>query len=87
VTPVATVFGVSVGIEPTQKKADAAVRQSYTGISRTVVEIDRIPVCPDGVAAGKYYVLDVSVKLSKHPRVSSDQAERRPRSSLNGYFR
>jgi len=43
VTPVATVFGVPVGIEPTQKRADAAVRQSNTRISRTVVEIDRIP--------------------------------------------
>lgn len=47
VTPVATVFGVPVSIKPTQKRADAGVCQSNTGISRTVVKIDRIPVCRD----------------------------------------
>jgi hypothetical protein len=49
VTPVATVFGVPVSIKPTQKRADADARvcQSNTGISRTVVKIDRIPVRRD----------------------------------------
>src|SRR6266403_446506 len=79
VTPVVTVFRVAVGIEPAQKRADAAMRQCDTRISGTVVEIDRVPVCCDGVAAGEYDILDVSVTFvirfrGEHPRISAGQA-------------
>src|SRR5260370_40869761 len=79
VSAVVAVLGMSIGIEPTQKRADAAVRQSNTRIGSAVIEIDGVPVCCDGVAAGEYDILHVSVTFvvcfrRKHPRISPDQA-------------
>src|ERR1700722_570175 len=79
VAAVVTVFRVAVGVEPVQKRADAAVRQSDTGVSGAVVEIDRVAVRRDGVATREHDVLNISKTLgvglrSKHPGISSDQA-------------
>src|SRR4029453_17484027 len=74
---------MAVGIAPTQKGANAAGSQSNAGIRGAVIEIDRISVCRDSIAAWEYDILDVSVSLvvslrRKHPRISAHQTFFRP---------
>src|SRR5258707_1490333 len=78
VTPIATVFRMTVGVQPAQQTANAALRQSNTGIVSAAIEIDTVPIRRDGIAAGKYDVLDISVTLvfrlvRKHPGIPAGQ--------------
>jgi len=63
VPTVAAVFGVAVGSEPGQKRANAAVRQSDTGIGSSAIEIDRVAVRGQRVATRKHNVLDIAMTL------------------------
>ena len=72
------VFGMAMGVEPGQEAADAAVRQGDAGVCGTVIEIDGVAVCGNGIATGKHDVLNISTAFvlglrGKHPGVSADQ--------------
>lgn len=66
-------------IEPTEKLADASGRHGDARVSRTVIEVDGIAICAQGVAAGEGDVPDIALTFvrrlgSKDPRVTTQQA-------------
>lgn len=77
-TTVVSLFGMAICVEPGQETADAAVGQGDARICGTVIEIDRVAVCSNGIATGKYDVLNISPALvvrfgGEHPGISTDK--------------
>src|ERR1700730_5918519 len=56
-------LGLAVGFEPGQHLVDAAGGEAHAGVCTAVVEVDRVAVWADGVAAGEDDVVDVSEAL------------------------
>lgn len=75
-----SIFRVGVCVEPGEKNANATCSHRHAGIGRPVVEANRISICVDGLAAGKYNVVHIAVALvrslgSKHPGISPLQTD------------
>src|SRR5687768_11617700 len=71
--------GTAIAIEPVQELANAAGCQGDAGIRRPVVEVDRVLVGANRVAAGEGDVGDVAFALvaglgSEDPRIPAQQA-------------
>jgi len=70
---------VAVLIEPLQELTNTSRRECYAGVRCAVVEIDRVTVGVDGVAAGEDDVGHVSLALvgclgAENPRIAPKEA-------------
>lgn len=54
-------------IQPREKSTNAAGSRDHTGIGRSVVEPNGIPVCVDDLAAWKYDIVHVSIAFGTEP--------------------
>jgi hypothetical protein len=77
--PVASLFGMAVGVQPTQQTPNAGARQRDARIRSTVVEIDRVPIGFHRIATREHNVLNIPVPFvvrlwSEHPGIASNQA-------------